>query len=561
MQSIERTAIFAACDLKKRGSRRGRIPQLIDFTCIRRAALGPRLATKRADIHSRSVSVPVVAFEVLSATASHAARKPAAPADREGSTPFSEMLDKPAKQPKASDTKASTSKPDKDAGKDTAAAQQAAPVKAKDGKGPAAETKAKDKVPKTADTPDIAATGPADDISTDAAATGQDTADAFLAAVADATGVPAAPVDTPKTEAKSESKTEAKSDDTGADTDSGTKPDKADGKTDDAVAVAVAVTDAKSTPVAAVVTAPAEAAADPAPADATPATAAALTIGLAGQGIAKADVKPDVAAAGNKADGKTETKADAKTDKPQVAAKLDTPPLPVEAAASTAKQAVNPQSAQPQQAQPQGLKPVTDTQDQSAKPAPAPAHHDAPAPDVASVAKPADAAQPLPLLQNNGLAAPQNTGQTAAAPAPAATAQAAALPVQGIAIEIAGRALEGKKSFDIRLDPPELGKIHVRLDVDHKGEVTSIITADRSETFYMLRRDAQSLERALQDAGVKTSSNGLQFSLRDQGQQNMPAQFADTARVVVRDDMIDTEITAPVYRSPSGNRAGLDIRV
>ena len=122
-------------------------------------------------------------------------------------------------------------------------------------------------------------------------------------------------------------------------------------------------------------------------------------------------------------------------------------------------------------------------------------------------------------------------------------------------------ALDGKKTFDIHLDPPELGKIHVRLDVDHKGEVTSIITADRSDTFDLLRRDAQSLERALQDAGVKTSSNGLQFSLRDNGQQNMPQQFTDTARVVVRDDMVDTEITAPVYRPLAGNRAGLDIRV
>jgi chemotaxis protein MotD len=168
----------------------------------------------------------------------------------------------------------------------------------------------------------------------------------------------------------------------------------------------------------------------------------------------------------------------------------------------------------------------------------------------------------MPLLQTSGATPSHTADQTAAAPAaPAAAPQAAALPVQGIAVEIAGRALQGKKTFDIRLDPPELGKIHVRLDVDHKGEVTSIITADRSDTFDMLRRDAQSLERALQDAGVKTSSNGLQFSLRDNGQQNTPAPFTDTAHVVVRDDALDTDIIAPVYRPPAGNRAGLDIRV
>jgi hypothetical protein len=526
--------------------------------------------------------VPVVAFEVLSATASHAARKPAAPADREGSTPFADMLDtttnKPAAQHPARESAKDTAKETakgttkdatkdaakdsgKDAAKDAAATPQPAPVKAKDGK--AAATEAKAKAPETPDTTDVAATEPADDAATETTSDDQNATDAFLTAVADATGVPVAPVDA--------AKTDAKSDDTGSDDDSDTKSDKADGKDDDTAAVATAVTvpataDTKATPVAAVVTAPAEPAADATPADPAPA-AATLTVAAAEQGIVKVAAKTDAAADGQtdvKTDGKTEQKA----DKPQIATKLDTPPLLAQATTdgkqAASQQGTQPQQAQAQQIQPQQAQPQNHqaAADAAAQPAKAtPAHHDAPAPDVASTAKPADTTQPpMSLLQNNGLTAPQNTNQ-AAAPAPATTPQAAALPVQGIAIEIAGRALDGKKTFDIRLDPPELGKIHVRLDVDHKGEVTSIITADRSDTFDLLRRDAQSLERALQDAGVKTSSNGLQFSLRDNGQQNMPQQFTDTARVVVRDDMVDTEITAPVYRPLAGNRAGLDIRV
>jgi chemotaxis protein MotD len=168
--------------------------------------------------------------------------------------------------------------------------------------------------------------------------------------------------------------------------------------------------------------------------------------------------------------------------------------------------------------------------------------------------------QPTLLMQNH--AAAPAADQATPAPAPATTAQAVALPVQGIAVEIAGKAMAGKNRFEIRLDPPELGKIHVRLDVDHKGEVTSIITADRSETFDLLRRDAQALERALQDAGIKTANNGLQFSLRDHGagRHDQPA-LADSARVIVRDGNLDTEIIAPIYRPFSGNRAGVDIRV
>ena len=77
------------------------------------------------------------------------------------------------------------------------------------------------------------------------------------------------------------------------------------------------------------------------------------------------------------------------------------------------------------------------------------------------------------------------------------------------------RRLAGKNHFEIRLDPPELGRIEVRLDVDRDGNVTSRMIADRSDTLDLLRRDASGLERALQDAGLKTADNSLQFSLRD----------------------------------------------
>ena len=79
------------------------------------------------------------------------------------------------------------------------------------------------------------------------------------------------------------------------------------------------------------------------------------------------------------------------------------------------------------------------------------------------------------------------------APAP----QAAAIPLAGVAIEIASKALAGKNHFEIRLDPPELGRIEVRLDVDRDGNVTSRLIADRSDTLDLLRRDAAGLERAL----------------------------------------------------------------
>src|SRR5205085_3719929 len=64
----------------------------------------------------------------------------------------------------------------------------------------------------------------------------------------------------------------------------------------------------------------------------------------------------------------------------------------------------------------------------------------------------------------------------------------AAVPIAGLAVEIATRAQNGDRRFDIRLDPPELGRIDVRLDVDAKGHVTSHLVADRQDTLDLLKR-------------------------------------------------------------------------
>jgi flagellar hook-length control protein FliK len=151
-------------------------------------------------------------------------------------------------------------------------------------------------------------------------------------------------------------------------------------------------------------------------------------------------------------------------------------------------------------------------------------------------------------------------GPTALA-SPSAASQPTAIPLAGLAIEIAGKALAGKNRFEIRLDPPELGRIEVRLDVDHDGNVTSRLTVDRADTYDLLRRDAAGLERALQDAGLKTADNGLQFSLRDQSANQQQANSGDTAQLVVQDDTLPTDVTPQIYNRLAGQGGGLDIRV
>lgn len=163
-------------------------------------------------------------------------------------------------------------------------------------------------------------------------------------------------------------------------------------------------------------------------------------------------------------------------------------------------------------------------------------------------------------------ALPRDASPAAAAPAapPPPMAQAAAVPLAGVAIQIASMAQAGTNHFEIRLDPPELGRIEVRLAVDRDGHTTTSLIADRSDTLDLLRRDASGLERALQDAGLKTADNSLQFSLRDQstGQQQSNTPAPRTAQIVVPDSTLPmTDATQSNYSRLAGLRGGIDIRV
>jgi flagellar hook-length control protein FliK len=178
-----------------------------------------------------------------------------------------------------------------------------------------------------------------------------------------------------------------------------------------------------------------------------------------------------------------------------------------------------------------------------------------------------DASQKAPsesfhaLLLANDQAAATTAAQTAAAPT--SDAMEPAVPIAGLAVEIAARAQAGQNRFEIRLDPPELGRIDVRLDIDSSGQVTSRLVVERADTLEHLRRDSASLERALQDAGLKTGENGLQFSLRDQGfaGRDDNSQSGATARLLVPDpNLAPVDIAANAYRSMT-RAGGVDIRV
>lgn len=171
-------------------------------------------------------------------------------------------------------------------------------------------------------------------------------------------------------------------------------------------------------------------------------------------------------------------------------------------------------------------------------------------------------AQALGALQAqpNSVTAPATGGALSAT-----TAANGPVPLSGLALEIAASIKSGKSRFEIRLDPADLGRIDVRIDIDRNGQVTSHLTVDKPETLSILRQDAPQLQRALDDAGVKTGSGGLQFSLRDQSssdQNNGGDSRPNAQRLIIADeDTIPASAAGRSYGRSLGASGGVDIRV
>jgi flagellar hook-length control protein FliK len=121
----------------------------------------------------------------------------------------------------------------------------------------------------------------------------------------------------------------------------------------------------------------------------------------------------------------------------------------------------------------------------------------------------------------SGTGAPASGAQAPEAPRSQATVQA---PLALVPIEIGLKAAAGVKSFEIRLDPDELGRIDVRLDLGDDGSVSAKLVVDRVETLALLQRDARTLERAFEQIGLKTSGEGIAMTLRDPGSEQRERQ-------------------------------------
>lgn len=134
---------------------------------------------------------------------------------------------------------------------------------------------------------------------------------------------------------------------------------------------------------------------------------------------------------------------------------------------------------------------------------------------VAATARPEAPAEPAAA----GQPVPQPTAAAAAGSVPKSVHAAYQAPVHQInvpqvAFEVVRNFQAGTSRFQIRLDPPELGRIDVKLDVDQGGNINARMTVERAETLDLMQRDQRALERALAQAGLDGARTSLEFSLR-----------------------------------------------
>lgn len=95
--------------------------------------------------------------------------------------------------------------------------------------------------------------------------------------------------------------------------------------------------------------------------------------------------------------------------------------------------------------------------------------------------------------------------------------QGAPVPLGAVPMTIGLRSLSGSSHFEIRLDPVDLGRIDVRLEIDKdRGTVTTSVVVDRADTLALLQRDSGNLQQALAQAGLDPGA-GISLSLRGDG--------------------------------------------
>jgi len=117
------------------------------------------------------------------------------------------------------------------------------------------------------------------------------------------------------------------------------------------------------------------------------------------------------------------------------------------------------------------------------------------------------------------------------------------------------RRLDTATSFEMRLDPPELGRVEGRFTVSDDGKSVLSLKFDNQSAFDLFAKDEAGLRTALTDAGVDLGDSGLAFTLAE----HAPSTIASPSNAIETPlaDMISYD---PVF-SAAFSSGAIDIRI
>lgn len=134
------------------------------------------------------------------------------------------------------------------------------------------------------------------------------------------------------------------------------------------------------------------------------------------------------------------------------------------------------------------------------------------------------------LASKTEISQPQNVQQTSTQKTAPHLQNAHLIPV-----EITSAALRGKPTMEIRMDPPELGSLKVKMEFGTGGKLKAQMVVEKPEALEALQRELPRLREALIEAGFKIEKQNLELSLQQQnksfqqqGQEQSPNFYENT---------------------------------
>jgi len=172
-----------------------------------------------------------------------------------------------------------------------------------------------------------------------------------------------------------------------------------------------------------------------------------------------------------------------------------------------------------------------------------------------------------------GTSGPSQVSQTAKAnPTTAARQpQKAPVPAEQIAVNIKKAIGDGADKINIKLNPAQLGRVEVKLDIGQDGRISAMITAEKPETLDLLKNDVRGLDKALQEAGLKSDLDSFNFGLKKQAEgqaepgrdrQDSHAGKPSEGKDAPEEDLDNGILAnANVYGRNMATNGGVDIRI